>query len=142
MQESDRERSPARPRTVRVRVCMEAELTAAPADEEAEGEVDDDEADCRLRRLLNPLRKKAVEDEDRKPEGEQRRRMAEAPGKPEFPGPTSGALPSARNERRYRNEVIRIGRMTQSEKNRDSENDPDRSAVGKRRDSLVETEHT
>jgi hypothetical protein len=78
-----------------MRVRMEAELPAMPADEEAEGEVDDDEANRRLRRLLNPLRQKAVEDEDRKPEGEQRRGMAEAPGKPELPGPASGALPPA-----------------------------------------------
>jgi hypothetical protein len=34
--EPDRERSPARASTVRVRVRMEAELTAAPAEEDPE----------------------------------------------------------------------------------------------------------
>ena len=89
----------------------------------------------------NPLRKKGTEEEDGKPEGEQRRRVAESPGKPELPGAASRALPSARHERRHRDEVIRIGRMAQSEKNRDSENDPDRSAVRGCGDSLVEAEH-
>ena len=89
-----------------MRVRVEAEAPAAPADEEAEGEVDDDEADRRLRRLLNPLRKEAVEDEDWKPEGEQRRRMAETPSKPELPA-RRAARSGARNERRDGNEVIR-----------------------------------
>ena len=92
MHEPDRERSPARARTVRMRVRVEAELTAAPAQEEPEGEVDDDEADRGLCGLLNTLRKNAVEKEDRNPEGEQRRRMAEAPGEPESP-----ARPAARS---------------------------------------------
>ena len=91
---------------------MEAELTASPADEEAETEVDDDERNRRLRRLLNPLRKNAVEEEDGKSEGKQRRRMAKAPGKTELPGTTGRALPSARDERRHGDEVIRVGRMT------------------------------
>jgi hypothetical protein len=122
-------------------VRVEAELIAAPADEEAESEVDDDDSDRGLRRLLDPLRKKGTEEEDRKPEGEQRRRVAKAPGKPELAGAASCALPSACDERRYGSEVIRVGRMAESEKNRDSDNDPDRSAVGGCRDSLVETEH-
>ena len=139
--EPDREGSPARTRTVRMRVRMEAELTSAPADEEAESEVDDHEPDRRLRPLLNPLRKKPVEQQDRKPEGEQRRRMAKAPRETELAGATSRAVPSTRNERRHGDEVIRVGRMTQSEKHRDSENDPDRRAVGGRGDPLVEAEH-
>ena len=111
MHEPDREGCPARPRTVRVRMRVETELTAAPAKEEPEREVDDDDSDRRFRRLLNPVRKNAVEDKDRHPEGEQRRRVAEAPGEPELPGAASGALPPARNERRHGSEVIRVGRM-------------------------------
>jgi hypothetical protein len=139
--EPDREGTTARTRTVRVRVRVEAELTAPPADEQAESEVDDDEADRSLRRLLNPLRKSGAEEEDRKTEREQRRRMPKAPGEAELPGATSGALLSARHERRHGDEVIRVGRMTESEKDRDSENDPDRSAVGGCGESLVEAEH-
>ena len=67
--------------------------------------------------------------------------MAEAAGKTELAGATSGALPPARHERRHGDEVIRVGRMTKAEKNRDSENDPDRSAVGGGRDALIEPEH-
>jgi hypothetical protein len=75
--EPDREGSPARSGTVRVRVSVEAELAATPA---TKGEIDDDESDRGLRRLLNPLGKNTVEEEDGKPEGNQRRRMDEAPG--------------------------------------------------------------
>jgi hypothetical protein len=122
-------------------MSVEAQLTAAPAKEEPEREIDDDESDRGLRDLMKPLRKKAVEQEHRKPEGKQRHRVAEAPGKPELPGTASRALASARNERRDGSEVIRVGRMAQSEKNGDSENDPDRSAVGGCGDFLVEAEH-
>jgi hypothetical protein len=93
MHEPDRERCPARTRTVRVWVRMKPELTVAPANEEADGEVDEDDSDRALRRLLNPLRKKAVEEDDRKPEGEQRRCVAEAPGEPELAGAATGMLP-------------------------------------------------
>ena len=106
--------SAPRPRSVRMRVRMEAEFPAAPADEEAEGEVDDDEPDRRLRRLLNPLRKEAVEDEDGSPKANSVA-MAETPGKPELPGPAT-----ARSSRPLAtsvvaaNEVVGIGRVAES----------------------------
>jgi hypothetical protein len=134
-------KAPLRVRTVRVRVRVEAELAPAAADEESEGEIDDEEADRGLRRLLHPLRKEAVEEDDRDPEGEQRRRMAEAPGKPQLPGTARGALPSARNERRHGSEVIRVGRVAETEKDSDGDDNPNGSAVGEGRDPLVETEH-
>ena len=112
MHEPDREGSPARAHIVRVRVGMNAELTAAPADEESDGQVDDDEPDCRLCPELDPLRQVGAEEEDGKPEGKQRQRMAKAPGETELLGATSAALASARHERRYGEEVIRVRRVT------------------------------
>jgi len=97
---------------VPVRVHIKAELTASPADEKPYGDVDDDDADRRLRRLLSQLRKSAVEKDDRESEGKQRRRMAKAPDKTQLPRATSAALASARNQRRDGDEVIRVGRVT------------------------------
>jgi hypothetical protein len=120
---------------------MEAELTAAPAEQEPEREVDDDEPDRALGPVLNCLRKEAVEEDDRKPEGEQRRRVAKAPGEPELAGAGRGALAAARDERRHGGEVIRVARVAEPEQDGDGENDPDGRAAGRGRDSLVETEH-
>jgi len=50
-------------------------------------------------------------------------------------------LPPAGNKRRYGGEVIRVSCVAESKQNCDSENDPDRCAVGGCRDSLVEAEH-
>jgi hypothetical protein len=91
--------------------------------------------------LLNRPWEQAVEEDDRKPEGEQRRCVPKAPGKPKLPGAARCALPPAGNKRRYGSEVIRVSCVAESKQNCDSENDPYRCAVGGCRDSLVEAEH-
>jgi hypothetical protein len=91
--------------------------------------------------VLNCLRKEAVEEDDRKPEGEQRRRVAKAPGEPELAGARGRALAAARDERRHGGEVIRVARVAEPEQGGDGENDPERSAAGRVRDSLVDAEH-
>jgi len=90
--------------------------------------------------LFDLLRQEVVEEEDRKPEGEQGRRVAGAPGEPEFLGAASSALPAARGECRH-SEVVRVARVAQSEENGDCEHDPDRGAVGESVDSLIEAEY-
>ena len=141
MHEADPEGCPARAGAVCVRVRMEAELAAAPAQEQPEREVDDDESDRRLGDLLNALRKNVTEEQHGQPECEQRHRVAKAPGEPELGGTARRAFPAARDEGRDGGEVIRVGRMTEPEQHRDGKNHPDRSAVGDFGDSLVQAEH-
>ena len=126
---------------MRARVRMEAEVAATPADEHPDREIGDHEADRSLRRLLGPLWQKAVEEDDGEPEADQRRRVADAPGKPELPGSASRALLAACDERRDRCEVIRVRRVAEPEEDRDRKHDHERPAVGNRCDSLVEAEH-
>jgi hypothetical protein len=126
---------------VRVRVRMEAELTAAPANEEPEGEQDDDETDRALGRVLNPLRKKAVVGTIGSPKANSVAACPAPQAKPELPGTPRRVLASARNQRGHGSEVIRVGRVAQSEQNGDHENDPDRGASRQRGDSLVEAEY-
>ena len=70
-----RARAPAAGWRVRV------EGAAVPAQEQRDRERDDHEADRRLRCLLHRLGQVALEEHDRQPEGEQGRRVAEAPGR-------------------------------------------------------------
>lgn len=104
MREPDGKGSPASPYAVRARVRMEAEFAATPADEQPDREIGDHKTDRRLRRLLDPLWQKAVKEDDGKPKADQRRRVADAPGKPELPGPgpsrggaRAGSRPQARS---------------------------------------------
>ena len=67
--------------------------------------------------------------------------MADAPREPELSRPASGALLVACDERRDRYQVIRVGRVTEPDQDRDGQHDHDRRAVGRRREPLVEPEH-
>ena len=59
-------------------------------------ECDDHEADRRLRALLHPLRQVGLEEHDRQTEGEQRGRVAEAPGEAERRGGRASSAPCRR----------------------------------------------
>jgi hypothetical protein len=120
---------------------MEGELTSPPPEKESQGQEDDDEPDRALGRVLNPLRQSTLGEDDRSPKDQERRSVTGAPCKSELSGTASGALPGARDEGGHGSEVIRVGRMANSQRYRDGENDPDRSAVGEGRDSFVEAEH-
>ena len=63
------------------RVVVRVEGAAVPAQEQRDRERDDHEADGRLGGLLRRLGQVALEEHDRQAEGEQRRRVAEAPGR-------------------------------------------------------------
>jgi hypothetical protein len=91
--------------------------------------------------VLKSFRKEAVEEDDRKPERNQRRRVAKAPGESKLAGAGSGTLTPARDECRYGGEVIRVGRVAKTEQRGDAERDQERGVVGDCRESLVEPEH-
>jgi hypothetical protein len=122
-------------------VGVEAEQTAAPADEQPDGEVGNEESDRGLSGLLDAVRQEPVEDEDGQPEGEQGRGVAHAPCESELARPASGTFLVACDERRDRCQVIGVGRVAEPEEDRDGQHDHDRRAVGRRRESLFETEH-
>ena len=76
-----------------VRVQMDVEEPAPPPHEQPDGERDDDDSDQRLRSFLDALRQIRLEQDERQAEGEERRRVAGAPGAAE-PEPLARAAPA------------------------------------------------
>jgi hypothetical protein len=142
MDEADGEGSLGRPGAVRFGMCVETHLAAPPAKQQPHREVDDHAADRRLGSLLDSLREESMEQENRQAEDEQGRRVAETPCKAELTRAPGGPILAARYERRHRGEVVRVRGVAQAEEDSNGEHNPQRSSVGKRGDSVVETGHS
>ena len=67
--------------------------------------------------------------------------MAETPEDAQLGRAAPGSFPSGRDEGGDRRDVIRVGRVTQSEQRGNEEDDEDRAAVRHCGDVIVETEH-
>ena len=67
--------------------------------------------------------------------------MAETPEDAELGRAAARSFPSGGDEGGHRRDVIRIGRVAQSEQRRNEEDDEDRAAVRHGGDVIVETEH-
>src|SRR5437868_1185806 len=111
-----------------------------PAQEQPQREHDDHDADERLRSTLRRVGQVAAEEDDRKPEDEQRRRVPEPPGEPEDRRPARRPDALACDDRRDRDEMVRVGGVAQAEQERDGE-DYERPPAAERGDCLVEPEH-
>ena len=142
-------RGRAPPRGVRVQVgvslaavgvCVDVEPAAAPPAEQAYGEGDDRDGDGRLGEVLHRRGQILAEDEDRKPEREEREPVTDAPRQAEPCGGGAGPPVRAGDERRHGGEVIGVGRMAKAEQDPDEQNEPDRGAV-RERGPVVDAEH-
>jgi len=92
-----------------VRMHVDMEEPAAPADQEPDGESGDENTDRGLCALLDGLGKIGLEEHDRDAEREQARRMAEPPRRSESRGGLGRTLLGPGDERRHCREMVRIG---------------------------------
>ena len=67
--------------------------------------------------------------------------VTDAPPGAELGGGARDPVAARRDERRHRRDVIRVGRVTKAEQDRDEEDDADRGSVGETCDPVVEPEH-
>ena len=102
-----------------VRVSMDVEGAMPPSEEQAGREADDQESDPDLCRPLKLGRQITVEQDDRQPERDQRRPVAEAPRQTQDPGPPGAPAGVVQDEGRDRGQVIGIGRVREPEEERD-----------------------
>src|ERR1700730_1396279 len=86
-----------------------------PANEQTRGKQHDDQADQRFGRPLHDMRQVAAHEQHRKTEGEQRGRMAKAPGSTEPSGCATGAAAGVGDERGDGNQMVGIGRVAKAE---------------------------
>jgi hypothetical protein len=122
-------------------VRVDVERTLPPLDQQPHGEQHDDRADQGFRGLLDDVGEERSQDHNRDAEREHRRRMAKAPSCAEPRCGPRCALARARDERRHRHEMVRISRMTQTERERDADDDCRTVAAGQAAQELVEAEH-
>ena len=106
-----------------VLVLVDVEAAGSPAAQEPERERDDHDAGERLGRALEAGREVAAEKHDRDPERDEGRRVAEAPREAEPARSAPGPVRLAGDERRDRDEVIRVGGVAEAEQHRDRKHD-------------------
>src|ERR671919_1470024 len=122
-------------------VRVNVEEAAPPSDDEPHRQVSDCHCDRAFGELLHALRQIPVEHEDRDAEREERRRMTESPGRPQGCGRAGRPLSRAGDEGRDCGDVVRIGRMPQTEQDGHEDDDPGPGTFGVRSDELVKAEH-
>ena len=108
-----------------MRVRMKVEVAAAPANQQSDGKEDDQGGNRGLGPLLEALRQVRLEEQDRQPENDECEGMAEAPEDAELGRAAAGSFPAGGDERGDRRDVIRVGRVTQSEQRGNEEDDED-----------------
>src|SRR6266508_1532992 len=124
----------------RVRVRVRVEGAAPPAGEEPDREAGDQEADRGLRATPDGVRQIRTVEHDRHAQGEERERVARAPGEPELRR-VSRAPFGRRDQRRHGGQVVGVGGVPEPEEYGDRNDDEKRRTVGERRQVAVEAEH-
>ena len=124
-----------------MRMDVQVEEPASPADEQPDGQPDDHEADARLRPLPHWLGQERLEEDDGQAEAEQAHRMTEAPGGAELRSGPLAPVMSGCDERRDGSQMVGVARMPQAEDDRHDDHEAERGAVREVRDPVVETEH-
>ena len=94
-----------------VAVEVGVDLGAPPAHDQPDGQRHDHHSDRHLRRLLYAGGQVVPEQDDRNSEGDQRRRVAEAPAEAECSGATGALITLGGDERGDRGQVIRVRRV-------------------------------
>ena len=122
-------------------VVMQVEEAAAPAHEQPEREQRDHHADARLGGRLHGFRQVGLEDDDRQPEGEEAGRVPEAPGESEASSRAGGPVAAGRDQRRDGGEVVGVGRVAETQYDRDDDHQRQGRPVREVRDPGVESEH-
>ena len=122
-------------------VVMQVEESPVPAEKQPEREQRDHHAHARLGGRLHARREVCLEDDDRQPEGEQARRVADSPGESEARRRPGGAVATGCDQRRHRSEVVRVGRVAKAEHDGDDDDEPKRRPVREMGKPVVETQH-
>ena len=92
-------------------------------------------------RTVCRLRKRRSDKHERHAEHEQRGRMPESPREPERRCPPDATVPLGRDERRGRNQMVRIGRMPEAKQNGNCQHHNRTPAVSQPGDQLIDAEH-
>ena len=132
---------PAVPVIVNMHVRVPVERASPPAHEQPDREGNDHEPDRRLGPSLDGLGQVGRVEDDRQPEGEERRRMAQTPDEAEPAGRPPGVVVTGSDQRRHGREVIWVGCVAQTKQGCDGHHDQQRRAVGAPRDPFVESRH-
>lgn len=106
---------------VAMSVRMRMEVPTAPAQQKADGEKRRDDAHEKLCRVSHDLWQLRPEHHDRHTEQKERRRVPETPEEAEHTGTSPAAAVIRQDERGYRGEVIRVGRMPRAQQEGDDE---------------------
>jgi hypothetical protein len=125
------------PKAALVFVLVDMEAAAPPLPEETERQRDDDQSDRRFDATPGGLRQGSPDEQERQAEGDERRRVPDAPREAEQGA--RACVPSVRpgHERRDRGEVIGVGGMAEAEEQCDEENEGGPTFLGELRDRPV-----
>lgn len=127
-----------------VSMAMRVELAAPPAHQQTHGQNHDNDADRQLGRAGHGLRQVPPEEDHRQAAGEERDRVAQPPGQAQHAG-AAGAVASVaipEHQRRERGQVVGIGRVPQTQQDRDGERHALTAAQScQPRQPIIETEH-
>ena len=100
---------------------MDVEMAPSPAMQQPKRERDYDDADGRLRRLLQGARQGPAEEHDGEAKQGECSGMAEPPCQAEPRGLTGPAPVLVQQQRRHRGQMVRIERMPEAEEQRDDQ---------------------
>ena len=103
-------------RSMTVRVNMEVALN--PPEEEPCRKNDDEQPDSRLSDPMHRRRKPAAKEDHRKSEGKERGGVSQAPGQAQTPRLFRAIPLLVQQESRHGREMVRVGRMAQSQEQR------------------------
>ena len=135
-----RVRVQVRVRAVGMRVPMGVEGSAAPADEQPDGEAGDQEPDRGLGAALDGLREVRAVEDDRDAEREERQCVPRAPRQAE-PGRVASPALRRGEQRRDSREMVGVGGVAQTEQDGHGDHEHDCGAVRGRGEIVVEPEH-
>src|SRR4030088_1778314 len=124
-----------------MRMDVHVVRASPPANEQTGGKQHDDQADQRFGGLLDDTRQVATHEQHRKTEGEQRGRMAEAPGGTKPSCCANGAAAGIGDERGDGDQMVRIGGVAKAEYECEYQDDEGAAVGGVAGDEAVDSRH-